>query len=747
MTACLDSRSVFDLCSNEEAFDFREVNPVLKEVVNTDQSAEYLEDKSPQDDIWGEGKTPREVSDKMVCSACKCSFINREEQREHYKLDWHRFNLRHKMTGVLPLTAEEFERKTGTGDLSSISGSESDSEDEDLDSDNGGTSSNVTGTDNESSVDDHLISARLSSKVVFRNSAGEYLSVYRCVLQGKSDDEPDAVSSLKAISKKTVWVILMTGGGHFAGAVYEGKDVLQHKTFHRYTVRAKRGTAQGLKDSQNRSHTPKSAGAALRRHNEAALVKDIQDLLVTWAEHLNKASAIFVRAPSYNRSIFFGGRTAPLEKKDPRIRTIPFASRRATFREAQRVHEMLSTIHVYGKDTDMSAVLSPSKKAWKKSVKLTAQNNTNQEKAPTEENKSSSDEEEEEEEEEEGDIQLEMVEVTLGTLDLRESEIYPSRHKRRKKKKKEEAKKPNKEISNMETDIQEEGVPEAAPAEEAAAEEDTPQQMQSVKQKKRKAQSKKQLDGVVDESWEYGIRDELYTACKVGDVDSLCGLLQLPEEMAESPEQSESNPSLTPSPLNLLNNPIDSSGFTLLHVAAAAAQKAVVRLLLDAGADPACRDNKGQTPYIVAPDKDTRNVFRKYMDENPEKYDYRKAQVPGPLTAEIESKKMEKKKAQRAQKKQREKEQKEEKKKQELEVDEKKKFASLTDREKRALAAERRLAEQVAATGVGLSNVKRCWSCGESLLGKIPFHYLEYSFCTPRCVQAHRKASVPPGKT
>ena len=51
------------------------------------------------------------------------------------------------------------------------------------------------------------------------------------------------------------------------------KEVLQHKTFHRYTVRAKRGTAQGLKDSQNRSHAPKSAGAALRRHNEAALVK------------------------------------------------------------------------------------------------------------------------------------------------------------------------------------------------------------------------------------------------------------------------------------------------------------------------------------------------------------------------------------------------------------------------------------------------------------------------------------------
>lgn len=77
--------------------------------------------------------------------------------------------------------------------------------------------------------------------------------------------------------------------------------------------------------------------------------QDIQDLLLSWSEHLKEASAVFIRAPSYNKSIFFGGRPAPLDKKDPRIRFIPFATRRATFREAQRVHEVLSTIHVYGK--------------------------------------------------------------------------------------------------------------------------------------------------------------------------------------------------------------------------------------------------------------------------------------------------------------------------------------------------------------------------------------------------------------
>lgn len=92
-----------------------------------------------------------------------------------------------------------------------------------------------------------------------------------------------------------------------------------------------------------------------------------------------------------------------------------------------------------------------------------------------------------------------------------------------------------------------------------------------------------------DDSWEYSLRDALFTACKVGDVDILCSLLELRGENSEGREGSERNLSDAPSPLTLLNKPIDSSGFTLLHVASAAAQKAVVRLLLDKGADPACR--------------------------------------------------------------------------------------------------------------------------------------------------------------
>ena len=77
-------------------------------------------------------------------------------------------------------------------------------------------------------------------------------------------------------------------------------------------------------------------------------LQDIQDLLLSWSEHLKSCDRLFLRAPSYNKSLYFGSKTAPLIKSDPRIRMIPFATRRPTFKEVQRVHQLLATIEHYG---------------------------------------------------------------------------------------------------------------------------------------------------------------------------------------------------------------------------------------------------------------------------------------------------------------------------------------------------------------------------------------------------------------
>ena len=60
--------------------------------------------------------------------------------------------------------------------------------------------------------------------------------------------------------------------------------MIVHKTFHRYVVRAKRGTAQSSKDNQGGSG-PKSAGATLRRYNEAALTQ--VDMILFYFTEIN----------------------------------------------------------------------------------------------------------------------------------------------------------------------------------------------------------------------------------------------------------------------------------------------------------------------------------------------------------------------------------------------------------------------------------------------------------------------------
>uniref|UniRef100_A0A8C0IGU3 Vms1-associating treble clef domain-containing protein n=1 Tax=Bubo bubo TaxID=30461 RepID=A0A8C0IGU3_BUBBB len=116
------------------------------------------------------------------------------------------------------------------------------------------------------------------------------------------------------------------------------------------------------------------------------------------------------------------------------------------------------------------------------------------------------------------------------------------------------------------------------------------------------------------------------------------------------------------------------------------------------------------------------------MVDHPDKYDYSRAQVPGPLTQEMEARKLEKKRAQKAQRKQRE---------QQLPGAG---GAEPSLCSQRALAAEQRLAVQLQDAGSTLANISRCWHCGESLLGRIPFHYLDFSFCSTACLQTHRRA-------
>ncbi|XP_037294387.1 ankyrin repeat and zinc finger domain-containing protein 1-like [Manduca sexta] len=157
-------------------------------------------------------------------------------------------------------------------------------------------------------------------------------------------------------------------------------------------------------------------------------------------------------------------------------------------------------------------------------------------------------------------------------------------------------------------------------------------------------------------------------------------------------------------------DPVD--GNTALHKAAIAAKPDMVTQILSCGGDPCIKNHLLQTPYAAAPHHDTRIAFRLFQGQYPDKYNYAKSQIPGPITPELLEQEKEKKAQQKRAKRQREKEK-------QVEKIKTNKFLQLTDDQKVK------------------SLEPRCFLCGGSL-PKVPFEYESYRFCTVRCLQNHR---------
>lgn len=87
------------------------------------------------------------------------------------------------------------------------------------------------------------------------------------------------------------------------------------------------------------------------------LFQHVQDILISWQEDLKGCALIFYRAVgSLNQAALFG-KPSPLRKEDPRVRMLPFPTRKPSFKEVKRVHQVLASIEVYGKTLVLLACL------------------------------------------------------------------------------------------------------------------------------------------------------------------------------------------------------------------------------------------------------------------------------------------------------------------------------------------------------------------------------------------------------
>nr|CAD1831200.1 unnamed protein product [Ananas comosus var. bracteatus] len=336
-------------------------------------------------DSGNNGEGPRELdpkreakkgtepsSSRWTCNACKAEFDSLQDQRSHFKSDLHRLNVKLSNAGKDTIKEEDFD-ELGCDSLfqdlevSSISGSED--ELENGPAPNWGSS----GKGKE----------EFKRKLFFRLHSGDTVSLYRCLLLDESEDllfnsnssdhtgisghmsyveESELINRLKCLiseprDKTHLRIILLTSGGHFAGCVFDGNSILAHKTFHRYVVRAKAGKKQSSKDATGKA--AHSAGSSLRRYNEVALKKEIQDLVISWKPYFDSCSCAFLYAPSRNRQMLFDGGKAQLILQGCKICNIPLTVRRPTLKEVKRLYNHLIQM-TYEVDYTASGEVLPS---------------------------------------------------------------------------------------------------------------------------------------------------------------------------------------------------------------------------------------------------------------------------------------------------------------------------------------------------------------------------------------------------
>lgn len=161
---------------------------------------------------------------------------------------------------------------------------------------------------------------------------------------------------------------------------------------------------------------------------------------------------------------------------------------------------------------------------------------------------------------------------------------------------------------------------------------------------------------------------------KIGDLNTLTTLIN---NYIENNCENDSDAVIK---TKITNETLDEQNNTLLHLAAFYQHAHIVRYLLEIDANPCNKNKKQQTPYTITQNLNVREIFKQFAQENPNKYNYNKANIP--LVALTAEEAAEKKKQQRKYKREKEKVRKMEKQIERVEEMEKEKFLQLSDMEK-----------------------------------------------------------------
>lgn len=295
---------------------------------------------------------------------------------------FHRYNHKLRLQGLAAIRLPEYEQRLKDGlvedgstdnandDEHSGSGSNSNSEDEsDSDEEFGlPRKMQLASIDEDGSGDTAPPSDELKgSPIIFLKSPEipepKTLSVFKNALGHVPPTEAGILQEIQRVNTapEATSVIIMAGGGHFAAAIFQHSPkikntmvplILETKSFHRYTTRRSQGGSQSASDGSKGK--AKSVGSSLRRYGESQLQMEVKELLTSpaWKSRLQPGLAssavnIYIRASGKgSRGLVLGFDGCPIPKNDPRVKSIPFNTRRANYTEVLRSWTELSSVKV-----------------------------------------------------------------------------------------------------------------------------------------------------------------------------------------------------------------------------------------------------------------------------------------------------------------------------------------------------------------------------------------------------------------
>jgi Bacteroidetes VLRF1 release factor/Vms1-associating treble clef domain/Ankyrin repeat len=151
----------------------------------------------------------------------------------------------------------------------------------------------------------------------------------------------EALRKLPQTAQQTC--VIMSSGGHFAAGIFQGKKCIEKKSFHRYITRRKQGGMQSTFDSTGGGKA-RSVGSSIRRHNQLMLETQISDLLLSWKDQIDACQLVFVYAPSVNMRWISAFDGSPVNRADPRVRSVPMYVSKVNHTRMLEVHRALLTI-------------------------------------------------------------------------------------------------------------------------------------------------------------------------------------------------------------------------------------------------------------------------------------------------------------------------------------------------------------------------------------------------------------------